>query len=97
MLIYVDEYIIFSKQNSTIDHFIFFLDNFDKNRKKEFKFTDEWLLQNYIGAELTKHKNGTMEMKQEFLIERIVAVLGFDNNHMNAGDNPAVRAILHKD
>ena len=35
----------------------------------EFEFTGDGLLKNYLGVESNKQDDGTMQMKQEFLIE----------------------------
>ena len=90
-LVYVDDCIIISKQNKTIDNLIASL----LNGAKQFNLTDDGNLHNYIGVEFTRHKNGWLEMKQEFLIKRIIEAL--DHPDMNSTPIPSIKPGLFTD
>ena len=97
ILVYVDDCILLAKEDAKINAFIESLAEKDVHGNAEFEFTDEGPLKNYLGIEFSKREDGTMEMKQAFLIQRVIDALGFDKDHMNAKENPAVKPILHKD
>ena len=69
-LVYVDDCILISKGSKYINNLIADLMNGAEN----FDLTDDGDLHNYIGVEFTKHANGWLEMKQEFLIKRIRSI-----------------------
>ena len=68
-----------------------------RNGDENFKFTDNGEIKNNLGVEFTRHKNGTLEMKQEFLVERIIKALNLEAPMLNIKESPAVKLLLHKD
>ena len=93
ILVYVDDCIIIAKNDNIVSDIIFSL----SKGNEHFEFTDEGPLKDYLGVEFTRHKDGTLELKQEFLIQRIINAMTFDCSIMNGKDNPAVKPLLHKD
>ena len=73
VLTYVDDCIIMGKMEDDIKDLYKSLSEGDEN----YDFTDEGDLKKYLGVEFTRNKDGTMELKQTFLIERIIKALGF--------------------
>ena len=72
MLVYVDDCIIFSRNNSGIsDKLIASL----KDGKENFEFTDEGDLKSYLGVDIIKRKDGNISITQPHLIERCIALI----------------------
>ena len=62
---YVDNVLIFSKKKVWIDIFIKSLFEGIEN----FELTDEGNIDKYLGIDIQKHKDGTYELRQLFLIK----------------------------
>ena len=90
-LVYVDDCIMISKDNDNINRLISNLLSGAEN----FELTDDGNLQNYIGVEFTKHTNGMLEMKQEFLIKRIMEALNLPD--MSSTAVPSIKPSLFAD
>ena len=58
--------------------------------------TEEGEVKNYLGVDFNKHPDGSFELRQPYLIDRIMKALGFDDE-MNSTRNPVVKPPLHKD
>ena len=82
-----------SKEEKTICTFIQSL----KIGKENFEFTDDGLLKDYLGVKFTRHPDGTMELKQEFLIQRVIDSLHFDSKMVNTSNNLATKLFLRKE
>ena len=79
VLVYVDDCIILAKEDSKIDNFIASLSINDEEGNKKVEFPDKGKLKIYLGINFTRHVDRTIELKQEFLINRIIEVLKFDS------------------
>ena len=90
-LVYVDDCIMISKSNENINKLIASL----LSGAEKFELTDDGSLQNYIGVEFTRHANGMLEMKQEFLVKRIIEAL--DLPDMNSTAVPSIKPSLFAD
>ena len=64
---------------------------------KNYDFTNEGDLKNYLGLEFMRNDDGTMELRQQFLIERIIKALSFKDNVTEKSVNPVSKPLLHKD
>lgn len=93
LLVYVDDCILVGKSNKAIDGFIDSMNKGDEN----FDFTDDGDIKNYLGVEFTRHGDGSMELKQEFLMKRIVDAVYFSPNTTKTKDNPVIKPLLTKD
>ena len=92
---YKDDCIIFfSKKGSSIsDSLIKSL----ANDKGSFKFIDEGGLKFYLGVDIKKHKDGTIEATESNLIERFIELVDREKN-INVKTTPATKPLLlHKD
>ena len=74
----------------------------DIGAKKKFKhkyhLTNDGGIKNYLGVEVTKKEDGTVELKQKYLIERILKALSLDLEMTDASKpTPAIKPLLHKD
>ena len=67
--------------------------------KTRYSLTNDGGIKNYLGVEVFKDEtNGTMELKQTFLIERILKTVGLDKEFTNASKpKPVMKPLLHKD
>ena len=81
------------KSNKAIDESIDSMNKGDEN----FDFTDDGDIKNYLGVEFTRHGDGSMELKQEFLMKRIIDAVDFSPNTTKTKDNPVVKPLLTKD
>lgn len=89
---YVDDCVLISYSKDVIDIFIKDLGVGEEN----FVFTDDGDLKNYLGVEFTRN-NTSINMKQEFLIQRIIDSIDFKETPTNLKDNPIVKPMLNKD
>ena len=64
---------------------------------ENYYFTDKGDLKNYLGVEFTTHDDGILEIKQTFLIDRIIKALGFKDDLTGKNVNPVSKPSLHKD
>ena len=80
---YVDDCILLAKEYSSIVSFIESLSRKDIHENSNFGFTKDGLFKIYLCTEFNKRDDGTMKIKQKFSIKEMVAVLEFDNDHIN--------------
>ena len=66
------------------------------NVKEKFEFTDEDDKAKYLGVDITKHKDGSIEFTQTRLIDRFVKLIDHDKN-INIKPTPTIKSLLHKD
>jgi len=66
VLVFVDDCLVFSKDKKKVDLFI------DQLRDKRFILTDEGDIRQYLGIDVQHHANGTLELRQPFLIESLI-------------------------
>ena len=59
------------------------------------KLTDEGNISKYLGVDVKSHDDGTIELRQPYLIDRVIKDLNLDQS--NTHDVPAVPPLLHKD
>lgn len=93
VLVYVDDLVVFQRKGSSAT------DDLIKNLQEgneAFVFTDDGDLNKYLGVEIKKHANGSIEMTQPHLIERFLEVIGIDEK-VNPRPTPAIKPLLHKD
>ena len=92
ILAYVDDMIALSKDKEVLNKLVANL------KEKEFILTDEGSLEKYLGVDVKKKKDGSLELVQPFLIERILALLGMNEDAVhNSKPTPAIRPLLNKD
>ena len=91
VLVFVDDCLIFSKDKSVIDGFIYSLQHGEEN----YILTDEGEIEKYLGVEIIKSKDGTMELRQPFLIDRCLEAMQVDSK-MNIKKTPSTKPLLHK-
>ena len=72
-----------------------------KNLQKKYTLQDEGSLTKYLGVDMQINNDGTMELKQPFLIERILKLICSEGENFESKTNirpiPAVKPLLHKD
>ena len=92
ILVYVDDMIALSKDKQVLEDLVKSLKN------KNFILTDEGSLDKYLGVDVKRKKDGSLELVQPFLIERILTLLGMNHESMhNIKPTPAVKPLLNKD
>ena len=93
VLVYVDDCIVFQKKGSNeADELIRKL----QEGEEKFTFTDDDNLEKYLGVDVKRKKDGTIELTQPHLIERVLLQLGIDEK-VNSHPTPAVKPLLYKD
>ena len=65
--------------------------------KEKFELTDEGNIDKCLGIDIRKHKNGTCDLKQPFLIERIIKEINIDDVMTQKRPTPVTKDFLHKD
>ena len=60
-------------------------------------FTDGGPLESYLGVEITKHVNGSFELKQSFLINKIIDTIIGDEEVLYESNILAIKELLHED
>ena len=94
LLVYVDDVIAISNDVAVMDLLV-------KNLQKKYTLEDEGSLTKYLGVDMQINNNGTMELKQPFLIERILKLICSEGENFESKTNirptPAVKPLLHKD
>jgi len=65
--------------------------------KENFIFTDGGPLESYLGVNVKKHANGTFELSQSFLIEKIINTIVGEEEILHESNVPAVKELLFKD
>ena len=93
VLIYVDDCIVIQKKGSSAaDDLIRHL----QEGKEAFAFTDDGSLDKYLGVDVKKLGNGSIELTQTHLIQRFLDVVGIDDK-VNPRPTPAIKPLLYKD
>jgi hypothetical protein len=80
--VFVDDCLVFSRHKQKVDDFITQL------RKKNFILTDEGDIRQYLGIDVTHHRNGTIELRQPFLIETLIKDFEEDVGVLNSCREP---------
>ena len=97
VLTYVDDCIIVGTSMKDIDAFIKSMQEGPEN----FILTDEGDIDKFLGIEIKKLAPNKFELVQPFLIDRIVTLLGLENNEFESSSNsrstPVARPVLSKD
>ena len=93
ILVYVDDLVVIQKSGAN-DTDTLIKDLQEGN--EAFVFTDDGDLQKYLGVDVKKHTNGSIEMTQSHLITRFLEVIGIEDN-VNPRPTPAIKPLLHKD
>jgi hypothetical protein len=83
VLVFVDDCLVFSRHKQKVDDFITQL------RKKNFILTDEGDIRQHLGIDVTHHRNGTIELRQPFLIETLIKDFEEDVGVLNSCREPA--------
>ena len=77
ILVYVDDCILISKEDSTIKKFIDSI----KDTPKSFDFTKEGTMNAYLGVDISPFPDSKgFTLSQPFWIDIIIQALGFDKN-----------------
>ena len=92
VLCYVDDCIIIAKENHIIDDLVTSL----KNGPEKYYFTVEGTIKNYLGVKIMTHQDWSLEMRQPFLIKKIVDFIEMSNDK-NPKDTPVGKQLLQKD
>lgn len=94
LLVYVDDVIAISKDVKIMEELV-------ANLKKTYSFEDEGSLTKYLGVDMHKNTYGTLELRQPFLIERILKLLNSEGDKFDSQQNPrptpAAKPLFHKD
>lgn len=94
LLTWVDDCIIFSKDLSTINSIVKTLqEDFDVELEDDLKGGD---VSRYLGMEIQRNTDKSFEIKQPFLIDRILSLLEIDDK-VNPKNTPVSKPLLHKD
>ena len=93
LLQYVDDLLIVGINDETVANFKKIL----AEGKENFVFTDGGPLEAYLGVEVSKPNNGSFELKQSFLIEKIIKTIIGDEEILHETNIPAAKELLHKD
>ena len=83
ILVYVDDSLIFSPSEATLDTIVSHLN-------KQFIITSETDIETYLGLEINPNENATTTLKQPALIAKVIALCGLDkksNEHMTPADS----------
>ena len=88
VLVYVDDCLIFHKTKEGVSACI-------DSLAQDFDITREGSIEKYLGVNIHWHSDGTIEMTQPFLIERILSLLGLSDS--NSVVTPVVKPLLHRD
>lgn len=92
ILVYVDDCVVTGKSEEDIQRFLKSLSEGDEN----YDFTVEEDFKNYLGVEVTKNNDGTIELSQRHLINRIISAIGYVKE-TNFKDTPTSKPLLNKD
>ncbi len=97
LLTYVDDCIIISPSQESINCLITLMQNNPEN----FKFTNEGDVTKFLGIKITKLDKNTFKLSQSFLTNQILSFLGLCNNKFNTNANssstPVAKGLLHWD
>ena len=89
----MDDCIIISPDMKVIDRFIKSM----QDSKENFILMDEGDLARFLGVEIEYKEDGSIEMTQLHLIQRILDLCGIENGKVNGQDTPVGKPLLHKD
>ena len=92
ILIYVDDVIIFSKSEKSIDVLVQSL----QEGEEKYVLTDEGDIDKYLGVDIFIHNEKSFELRQPFLIDRCLAAMDM-NPETNPKNTPVTKPLLHKD
>jgi len=67
------------------------------NRTENFELTDEGSIDKYLGVEICDYPDGSYELKQSYLIERIIDALGLTSAETQKRPMSVASPLLHKD
>ena len=96
IIVYVDDYIIFSRDSKSLDSIIDSM-GIGSQGKEDFQFTTEPGISNYLGVKVEQlQDNSSFELKQPYLIDHILKLLEI-NDDFNDQTTPATKPLLHKD
>ena len=92
ILVYVDDMIALSRNKKVLEQLV------DNLKRKDYILTDEGPITKYLGVDVNKQADGSFELTQPFLIQRIIDLLGLerDSKH-NSKPTPVTKPLLHKD
>jgi hypothetical protein len=93
LVLYVDDAILLSPYKSLIDSEI-------RSLQRDYDLTDDGELQDYLGTRFTKHPNGSIELTQPRMVQRILDMvgLGSTDERVKMHDTPACdRHLLDQD
>ena len=97
IITYVDDCIIVAKSMVDINTFVESM----KNGSEEFILTDEGNINKFLGIDIKQVTKNKFELSQPFLTERIVKLLGLENNKFGIDCNtkvtPVGKPLLNKD
>ena len=105
IVMYVDDCLVMSENLRVVDDIVKSLQtginpaNPNVRYKTKYSLTNDGSIKNYLGVEVIKNEqNGTLELKQKFLIERILKAIDLDKEITNASKpTPVMKPLLHKD
>jgi hypothetical protein len=84
ILVYVDDCILIRKSTDIIKVHVESL----THGPEKFEFTDESTMDKYLGVDIQKLDNGEFVLRQQFLIQRILAAIGIDPAETNSRPVP---------
>jgi len=87
LILYVDDGILISPSKVLIDQEV-------KSLMEGFDLTDDGELKDYLGTRFVKHPDGSIELTQPQMIDRILGIVGLDNKDTKTHDTPAVHHKL---
>jgi hypothetical protein len=92
ILTYVDDCFIIAKKQSVIDQLFESLDN----GPEKFNLTNEGQMEQYLGVDIKRNTDGTFELRQPYLIQRILDLCKVDDAFKSRA-TPAATLLLNKD
>ena len=105
LVIYVDDCLVMSENSKIVDEIVESLqtginpNDSTQRYKNKYSLTNDGNIKNYLGVEVVKNKNdGSLELKQKYLIERILKAVDLDKENIIASKpTPVMKPLLHKD
>ena len=92
LLVYIDDVLIISRSEKDIEKFVHSM----KNGPERYNFTDEGDISKYLGVDIVRNKDGSMELRQTYLIQRIIEKVGLVET-TGTKETPVGKPLLHKD
>ncbi len=90
VIIYVDDILIYGKEDKNINDFI------EQIKGEDVALHREGTAKGYLGVDI-QYDNDTITLKQEGLTKRIITALGLDSKMSTAVDTPAEKSALGRD